>query len=104
MPLFTFECQECRSAFEALVTPHDRTGMRCPRCGGRSVRNPVSAFRIGGRRSAVNAAALQANGREFVGDTDRFVSAMDTFGERIGDRLSDHQMERAVERVKTLRR
>lgn len=62
----------------------------------------VSVFRVGGRRPIASDGSLKASGRDFISNPDRFVSAMDAFGEKIGDRLTDRQMERAVERIKTI--
>lgn len=105
MPLFNFQCEECRSVFEALVGHRERAKKSCcPRCGGRSERQEVSRFKIGGRRGKISEASLNANGGDFVSDPDSFVAAMDTFGDKIGDRLTSGQMEKAVENLKRAKR
>lgn len=105
MPLFNFKCEECRSVFEALVGHRERAKKHCcPKCGGKSERQEVSRFQIGGRRERISKASLHANGSDFVSNPDSFVSAMDTFGDVIGDRLTSGQMDKAVENLKRAKR
>lgn len=104
MPLFTFQCRDCNCLFEALVASSEKRTLRCRQCGGLSRRHSVSAFRVGGRRPTTGKGALQATGSDFISNPDSFVSAMDSFGDRIGDRLTNRQMEKAVEQIKTIRR
>ena len=105
MPLFNYQCEDCRSVFEALVGHRERTKKcSCPKCGGRSERQEVSRFHIGGRRGKVSNASLNASGSDFISNPDSFVSAMDTFGDKIGDRLTNGQMEKAVENLKRAKR
>lgn len=49
-------------------------------------------------------AALNVTARDFISNPDSIVSAMESFGEKIGDKLSNRQMEKAVEQIKTIRR
>lgn len=104
MPLFTFECRECGSVFEALAASRSSGGIRCRSCNGAARRQPISRFSIGGRRVTARNSALAATSKDFVSNTDSFVSAMDAFGEKVGSKLSDKQMDRAVERIKTMKR
>lgn len=104
MPLFTFECRKCGSVFEALVASRSNGGTRCRCCTGVAVRQPIARFSVGGRRASTGGSALGATSKDFVSNTDSFVSAMDAFGEKVGSKLSDKQMDRAVERIKTMKR
>lgn len=104
MPIFTFECRKCGSAFEALVASRSNGGKRCRNCSGIAVRQPIARFSVGGRRAGTSSSALGATSKDFVSNTDSFVSAMDAFGEKVGSKLSDKQMDRAVERIKTMKR
>jgi putative FmdB family regulatory protein len=105
MPLFTFECRKCGSVFEALVTSRRGSdGTKCRSCDGAARRQPISRFSIGGRRATARSSALAATSKDFVSNSDSFVSAMDAFGEKVGSKLSDRQMDRAVERIKTMKR
>lgn len=104
MPLFSFQCQDCNSRFEVLVLSHEKKAVRCRKCGGPSRRHSVSAFRVGGRRLGYDNAALHATARDFISDPDSIVSAMDSFGEKIGDKLTNRQMEKAVEQIRSIRR
>lgn len=101
MPLYFFDCGKCNSVFETIVAYCDREEMaRCPSCGGDGRRQRVSRFCVSNCTSKVDVSALNANGSDFVSDPDKFVTAMDTFGEKIGDRLTPRQKERAVENLK----
>lgn len=102
MPLFNFRCERCQSVFETLVGHREKKKICCPRCGGASERQDVSFFNIAGRLRTGNA-ALIATGGDFVSNPDKFVTAMETFGEKIGDRLSSRQMDKAVEKLKQAR-
>ena len=104
MPLFTFECRKCGSVFEALVTSRGSGRTKCRGCNGTARRQPITSFSIGGRRTTARSGALAATSKDFVSNTDSFVSAMDAFGEKVGSKLSDGQMDRAVERIKTMKR
>lgn len=103
MPLFNYQCQKCTAVFEALVDVGDKKAVRCTRCGSASKRQAVSSFRIiGGKSGPGNAPGR--TGADFVSSPDSFVSAMNSFGDKIGDRLSNRQMERAVEQLKQAKR
>lgn len=104
MPLYTFECRKCGSAFEALATVRGSGKVKCRSCEGTARRHPITRFSIGGHRATARSSALAATSKDFVSNTDSFVSAMNAFGEKVGSRLSDRQMDRAVERIKTLKR
>jgi len=103
MPLFNYRCGSCAHVFETLANYQEKKAVRCARCGGVSKRQAVSLFRIVGQPK-VNPAALSGSSADFLSDPDTFVGAMDTFGDKIGDRLSKRQMEKAVERLKRAKR
>lgn len=58
MPIFEFECQECRTEFERIVRRADATAdIRCPVCNSSKLEEKFSAFASvsregGGARSA----------------------------------------------------
>lgn len=104
MPLFNFECQHCDQVFEALVSRSEATAATCPHCDRESPRQAISRFSVGGRRQSAGKGALRARGSDLMSNSDRFVSAMDAFGDAIGDRLTDRQMERAVTRLQGMKR
>lgn len=98
MPLFNYECRSCRAVFEALVASGSKAKVKCKGCGGECRRSTVAAFRIlGGARSGRGSGQSAA---DFVSNADSFVSAMNSFGDKIGDRLNNRQMERAVENLR----
>ena len=103
MPLFNYECGKCSAVFEALTDYANKSVLSCIRCGGASKRHAVSLFQIGAK-PRINRASLSATGADFISSPDSFVSAMDTFGDKIGDRLTTRQMERAVEKLKQAKR
>lgn len=105
MPLFNYQCKACCSVFEILVGTRERKKETdCPYCGGASRRQEVALFHVAGNRRRTSSSSLTASGGDFVSDPDCFVKAMDTFGEKIGDRLSKRQMENAVEKLKLAKR
>ena len=103
MPLFNYQCERCAAVFEALADYENMKVLPCNRCGGASKRHAVSLFWIGAKPK-VNRTSLSATGADFISSPDSFVSAMDTFGEKIGDRLTKRQMEKAVEQLKQAKR
>lgn len=103
MPLFNYRCGKCATVFEALTDYDDKKLLSCTRCGGASQRHGVSLFRIGGKPK-IDRTSLSATGADFISSPDSFVSAMDTFGDKIGDRLTARQMEKAVEKLKQAKR
>lgn len=44
MPLYEFECEECRENFETLRRFADRSEVECPRCGSKKTLKKLSAF------------------------------------------------------------
>lgn len=103
MPLFNYQCRKCSAVFEALTGSGDRSVVRCKSCGGASKRLAVSSFRIAGGKSGAGQAPGRT-GADFISDHDSFVSAMNSFGDRVGDRLTSRQMEKAVEQLKQAKR
>jgi putative FmdB family regulatory protein len=60
MPIFEYECRQCRQGFELLV--RGGTVAECPGCGGRDLAKQLSVFAVGrtsggGGRSAPEPAA-----------------------------------------------
>ena len=103
MPLFNYQCRKCEAVFEVLTSADDRKVVSCGRCGGASKRQAVSSFRIiGGKSGSGNAPGR--TGADFISRPDSFVSAMNSFGDKIGDRLTNRQMEKAVEQLKQAKR
>jgi putative FmdB family regulatory protein len=49
MPIYEFECEECRSRFEELV-PAGADAIACAECGSARTRRLVSAFSPPGRQ------------------------------------------------------
>jgi putative FmdB family regulatory protein len=103
MPLFNYQCRKCEAVFETLVGSGDRSAVRCKTCGGASRRLAVSSFRIIGGKSGPGSAPGRT-GADFLSSHDSFVSAMNSFGDKIGDRLTNRQMEKAVEQLKQAKR
>lgn len=105
MPLFIFKCERCDAAFERLVGQREnRKTLRCRRCGGASARQEISCFNVAGMRSRTSSASLTASGAEFVSNPDSFVTAMESFGDKIGDRLTARQIDNAVDKLKQAKR
>jgi len=53
MPLYEYDCAECRQTFEVLLSRHDSPPGPCPNCGSARISRRVSAgaFRIDGNFS-----------------------------------------------------
>jgi putative FmdB family regulatory protein len=65
MPVYEFDCQECRTPFEQLVrTAAAVTDVRCPRCGSGNVERTLSRFapRMAGGFSGAGAASCAPGG------------------------------------------
>lgn len=42
MPLYEFQCPDCKELFEELVGLHDAKAPACPKCGGKNARRALS--------------------------------------------------------------
>lgn len=42
MPIYEYECRDCREAFERLMPISAQTPPECPKCGGRNVKKKIS--------------------------------------------------------------
>ena len=60
MPIYEYECRDCRHDFELLV--HAGTSPVCPACRSVSLQKRISAFAVGGGRAATAASTPQACG------------------------------------------
>ena len=60
MPIYEYECRDCRHDFELLV--HAGTSPVCPSCRSVSLQKRISAFAVGGGRAATAASTSQACG------------------------------------------
>ena len=60
MPIYEYECRDCRHDFELLV--HAGTSPECPACRSVSLQKRISAFAVGGGSAATAASAPQACG------------------------------------------
>ena len=60
MPIYEYECRDCRHDFELLV--HAATTPVCPACDSISLRKRLSAFAVGRGDAAIAASAPQACG------------------------------------------
>ena len=54
MPLFEYECRDCKSRFEQLVS-NENAGVACRKCGSVSVNRLLSTFAVGGRTESTSA-------------------------------------------------
>lgn len=102
MPLFNHECRQCGAVFEVLIASDSKAKVHCKRCGGECLRSEVSTFRILGTVRKSRDRGQTAT--DLLSNADNFVSAMTNFGDKIGDRLSNRQMERAVENLRRAKR
>ena len=100
MPLFDFRCSRCDAVHERLLASGelDDSGT-CPDCGSPTARITVSRFGIAGTKPRTSEASLGSTGADFMASPDRFVRAMDTFGEKVGAPLTANEKERAVSRL-----
>lgn len=60
MPIYEFECQDCREPFETLVIGFSTDNVRCPECESDRVRKKISSFAVKGNSlssSSFNAAS-----------------------------------------------
>lgn len=100
MPLHDFRCTDCGAMHEELRSGAARNeAARCHACGGVAERVPVSRFRVAGAKPKTADAALASTGADFLSSPDRFATAMDTFGEKVGAPLTAAEKERAVSRL-----
>ena len=60
MPIYEYECRECRHGFELLV--HTGGTPVCPSCDGVSLQKRLSAFAVGRGGAAIAASAPPACG------------------------------------------
>lgn len=101
MPLYGFKCTDCGAVHEKLLDRAEADdSVSCPRCGAGTERVRVSRFGIAGAKPKTSAASLASSGADFLASPDKFVTAMDTFGEKVGEPLTAIEKERAVARLK----
>ncbi|MBU2512291.1 zinc ribbon domain-containing protein [bacterium] len=60
MPLFEFECNNCKHRFEELVTSSSKRVEKCPECEDTGIRKLVSAGSIKPNGSASSLGSYQA--------------------------------------------
>lgn len=100
MPLFDFRCLSCGAVHEALYPSAEAAVAEpCRACGAATERVTVSRFGIAGARPKTSEASLGSSGADFMSNPDKFVTAMDTFGEKMGSPLTATEKERAVTRL-----
>ncbi len=100
MPIYEFRCGKCDAVTEKLIRKDDEIEqLSCTQCGA-EVSKILSTFRIDGATPKTSDASLAASGRDFSENPDKFVKAMDAFGEKVGSPLTKTEKERAVERLK----
>ena len=100
MPLYDFRCSTCQSVHERLIAAGSKLGIHCPSCNGLCERVKVSTFSIAGAKPRTNESSLLSSAADFMKNPDKFVTSMDTFGEKVGASLTSTEKERAVERLK----
>lgn len=62
MPLYEFQCTDCKDEFEELVRSSAAVAeVKCPRCGGQRVRRKVSLFASKGGSTPSFAAAAASS-------------------------------------------
>lgn len=46
MPTYEYRCEKCRRVFSVRMTigEHDKKKAKCPKCGGRKVRQQLASF------------------------------------------------------------
>ncbi|MEO0072657.1 MAG: zinc ribbon domain-containing protein [candidate division WOR-3 bacterium] len=55
MPIYEYECSDCKEHFEELVLSQDASRkIRCPKCASRRVKRLFSAFGISGTDKPVS--------------------------------------------------
>lgn len=47
MPIYEFECRDCRHGFEELLPTTDISKVKCPKCQSAKVQRQLSMFGIG---------------------------------------------------------
>ena len=58
MPLYEFQCTDCRDEFEELVRSLSAVSeVKCPQCGSEHIRRKVSVFASKGNSGGVGAPA-----------------------------------------------
>jgi putative FmdB family regulatory protein len=46
MPMYDYKCLDCKKKFTLIlsVAEHDKTHMKCPKCGSKKVEQQLAAF------------------------------------------------------------
>lgn len=61
MPIFEFECKNCKFSFESYVLSTEEK-VKCPKCGSTEVQKLISAPNIGGVSSSTNSCGGSSSG------------------------------------------
>lgn len=100
MPIYEFHCKRCEATQEKLRSFDTRDDtLLCQNCSGITKRVQVTRFGVTGGKPKTSDASLASTGADFASSPDKFVKALDTFGEKMGTRLTNSDMERAVSRL-----
>ena len=100
VPLYDFRCTNCGATQEELRSFSGRDQDTCCRqCGATATRVQIAKFGIAGTKPRTSDASLASTGSDFLSNPDKFVTAMDTFGEKVGAPLTSNEKERAVTRL-----
>lgn len=47
MPIFVFECNQCKNVFEELLlSASEEEGVQCSQCGSRELKRKISGFHV----------------------------------------------------------
>jgi putative FmdB family regulatory protein len=54
MPIYEFDCDDCRKPFESLVMGFSTDHVKCPECEGNNVKKKISSFAVKGNSVGVS--------------------------------------------------
>lgn len=47
MPIFDFECQECKKKFDLMISNQKKEEVQCPDCSSKNIKQLLSGFYTG---------------------------------------------------------
>ncbi|MBD3414392.1 MAG: hypothetical protein GF421_08185 [Candidatus Aminicenantes bacterium] len=57
MPIYEFECNQCKNKFEEILPINHKIKSKCPACGSSDIRKCISCFGISGMDKDLNSSS-----------------------------------------------
>lgn len=98
MPIFEYECTDCKIQATQFVRQSENEPKECESCGG-SLRRLISVFSVKGGQASSDPLAMRSTSSDFLKRPERFGEAMNALGERTGVKFDNERVDDAMHRL-----